>query len=111
MNILISILINALAVFITAYILPGVTVDSFWTAIIVAVVLGVVNTIVKPILTILTFPITIMTLGLFMFVLNALMILLVDAIIDGFTVDNFIWALLFSLILSVVSSLLRTLKL
>lgn len=109
MGILISILINGLAVFFTAYILPGVNVDSFVTAIIVAVVLGIVNFVIKPVLHLLTLPITILTLGLFTFVINALMILLVDYLVDGFHVDNFWAALLFSLVLSVVSSLLRSL--
>ncbi len=109
MGILISILINGLAVFFTSYILPGVKVDSFITAIIVAVVLGIVNFVVKPILHLLTLPITILTLGLFTFVINALMILLVDYLVTGFHVDNFWAALLFSLVLSLVSSLLRSL--
>ena len=109
MGLLINILINGLAVFITAYLLPGVKVDGFITAIIVAIVLGIVNFVVKPILHLLTLPITILTLGLFTFVINALMILLVDALVDGFHVDNFWAALLFSLVLSLVSSLLHSL--
>jgi putative membrane protein len=109
MGLLISILINGAAVFITAYFLPGVKVDSFVSAIIVAIVLGVVNFIVKPILHLLTLPITILTLGLFSFVINALMILLVDFLVSGFHVDNFWAALLFSLVLSLVSSLLHSL--
>ena len=109
MGIIISILVNGLAVFITANFLPGVTVDNFVTAIIVAVVLGIVNFVVKPILHLLTLPITILTLGLFTFVINALMILLVDALVAGFQVDGFWAALLFSLILSLVSSLLNSL--
>lgn len=109
MGLLISILINGLAVFITANFLPGVKVDSFITAIIVAIVLGIVNFIVKPILHLLTLPITILTLGLFTFVINALMILLVDRLVPGFDVDNFWAALLFSLVLSLVSSLLHSL--
>ena len=107
MALLINILISALAVFASAYILPGVHVDTFLTAIIVAVILGVVNMILKPILVILTLPITIVTLGLFYFVINALMILLVANLVPGFTVDGFWWALIYSLVLSIVSSVLN----
>lgn len=108
MSLLINILMNGLAVFLTAYLLPGVKVDGIFTAIIVAIVLGIVNFIVKPILHLLTLPITILTLGLFSFVINALMILLVDYLVPGFHVDNFWAALLFSLVLSLVSSLLHS---
>lgn len=107
MNLIISAIINGFAVFITAYFLPGVKVDGFITAIIVAIVLGIVNFVVKPVLHLLTLPITILTLGLFSFVINALMILLVSALVSGFHVDNFWAALLFSLVLSLVSSLLH----
>lgn len=107
MGLLIQILVSALAVFASAYILPGVHVDTFLTAIIVAIILGVVNMILKPILVVLTLPITIITLGLFYFVINALMILLVANLVPGFTVDGFWWALLYSLVLSVVSSILN----
>lgn len=98
-------LLNGLAVVLTAYILPGVRVEDYWTALIVALVLSIVNLIVKPILVIFTIPITIVTLGLFLLVINALMILLVDYFVDGFAVDGFWWALAFSLILSVFNSL------
>jgi putative membrane protein len=110
MDLLVNILISGIAVFITSYLLPGVTVESFGISLLVGILLGVVNAFVKPILTFLTFPITILTMGLFMFVINALMILLVDALVAGFSVDNFWWALLFSLIVSLVSSVLRSLK-
>jgi putative membrane protein len=109
MGLLINILINGLAVFLTALFLPHVKVDGIVTAIIVAIVLGIVNFVVKPILHLLTLPITILTLGLFSFVINALMILLVDYLVPGFHVDNFWAALLFSLVLSLVSSLLHSL--
>lgn len=110
MEILINILISGIAVFVTSYLLPGVTVENFGTALLVGIILGVVNAVVKPILLFLTFPITLITLGLFTFVVNALMILLVDALVSGFSVSNFWWALLFSLIVSVVGSVLRSLK-
>jgi putative membrane protein len=106
MNFLIRILISALVAFGLSYILSGVHMDTFVTALIVAVVLAVLNALVKPILVILTLPITIITLGLFLFVINALIILLCDKLIDGFSVDGFWWALLFSILLSIVSSIL-----
>ena len=109
MQILIKVLVNGLAVFATAYILPGVHVQSFLTAIIVGIVLGILNTLLKPILVILTLPITVVTLGLFYFVLNALLILLVSEVVPGFTVVNFWWALLFSLVISIVSWFLSSL--
>jgi len=110
MGILMNLLINGVAVYIAAYVLPGVTVDSFVTALIVSVVLGLVNTFIKPILFILTLPATILTLGLFTLVLNALMIFLVATFVPGFHVNGFWSALFFSLVLSLVSSVLRGLS-
>ena len=105
----VNLIVSTLAVLISAYILPGVKVDGFLTAIVVAVVLGIVNTFIKPILLLLTFPLTILSLGLFYFVINALMVLLVSAIVPGFKVSGFFWALIFSLVLSIVSSFLNSL--
>lgn len=96
---------NAIAVILTAYVLPGVDIEDFLTAIIVAVVLALLNNFLKPILIILTIPVTILTLGLFLLVINAVIILLADDLIGGFTVDNFWWALLFSIILSILNSI------
>ncbi len=107
MRLLISWLISAIAVFITSYILPGVQIDSFGTAFVVALVLGIINAIVKPILFVLTLPITILTLGLFALVLNVLMILLTDNLVSGFSVDGILWAVLFGLVLSIVNSILN----
>ncbi|MFZ2205913.1 MAG: phage holin family protein [Microgenomates group bacterium] len=109
MGIIINLLINGLAVYISARVIPGVSIDSFVTAIIVSVVLGVVNTFLKPILFILTLPATILTLGLFTFVINALMVYLVATFVTGFHVNGFWTALIFSLVLSLVSSVLRAL--
>lgn len=105
MSWIIRFLLNGLAVVLTAYLLPGVDVDGYGSALIVALVLSIANVIVKPILIILTIPITIVTLGLFLLVINALIIMLADYLVDGFTVTNFWWALLFSIILSVFNSL------
>jgi putative membrane protein len=106
MNFLIRILITALVAFGLSYFLDGVHIDAFTTSLILALVLAVLNALVKPILVILTLPITIVTLGLFLLVINALIIMLGDRFIDGFKVDGFWWALLFSILLSVVSSIL-----
>jgi putative membrane protein len=105
MNWIIRFLLNGLAVFLTAYLLPGVDVEDYWTALVVALVLSLVNIFVKPLLIVFTIPITFITLGLFLLVINALMILLTDYFVDGFTVNGFWWALLFSFILSLFNSL------
>ncbi len=106
MKFIIKILISALAVWLAAWLLPGINVESYWTAIIVALVLAALNVLLKPFLVILTIPITIFTFGLFLFVINALIILLAGEFVEGFHVDGFWWALLFSIILTVISSLL-----
>ena len=108
MNLLIRLLLNALAVFVLANILNGITVDGYVGALIVAIVLSVLNLLVKPILVILTLPATILTLGLFLLVINALIILLADKLIDGFAVSSFWTALLFSVLLSILQSLLQS---
>jgi putative membrane protein len=99
--------LRAVAVLITAYLLPGIVVESFFVALVVAVVLGFLNMVVKPILVILTLPINILTLGLFTLVINAGLILLTSALVEGFLVSSFWWALLFSLILSLVNGILN----
>lgn len=110
MQAIINLVLSALAVLIAAYILPGVHVNNFWTAIVVAVVLGILNAIIKPILLVLTLPITILTLGLFTFVVNGIVILLVSAVVPGFRVDGFLWAILFSLVLSLVNGIISAIK-
>ena len=105
MNIIIRFLLSGVAVMLTAYLLPGAHVEDYWAALLVAVLISVSNVIVKPVLVIFTIPITILTLGLFLLVINAVIILMVDYFVDGFYVDGFWWALAFSLILSVFNSL------
>ncbi len=100
---LINWLVSAMVIFSVAYVLPGVHIQDFTAALVVALVLGVINALVKPVLSILTLPITIMTLGLFSLVLNALLILLVGSIVPGFKIDGFMWALLFGILLSIVN--------
>jgi putative membrane protein len=106
MNIILRIIISAVVAFALSYILSGVHIQSFVTALILAIVLGLLNIFVKPLLIILTLPITIFTFGLFLFVINALIILLAAKFVNGFRVDGFWWALLFSLLLSILTSFL-----
>lgn len=107
MAILVNWLISALAIIVAAYLLPGVTVDSLMIALVLAVVLGLINALIRPILLLITLPINILTLGLFTFVVNALVIMLADSLTPGFAVSNFWWALIFSLILSLINSVLK----
>jgi putative membrane protein len=104
MNFLIRLLISGIIVYVLSKILSGVHLSNIGTALIFALVLAFLNAIVKPILIFLTFPITIVTLGLFLFVINAGIILLAAKLMDGIKVDGFWWALLFSIILSIFSS-------
>ncbi len=108
MTFLIKILLNAVAIFFLANILNGVHINHYTTAIIVAVVLSLLNMVVKPILVILTIPITIVTLGLFLLVINAIIIFFADSLISGFRVDSIWTAILFSLLLSALQSLLHS---
>lgn len=103
MSLLIAFLINVIAVFVTSYILPGIHVANTWTILWVSLALGIVNAIIRPIIFILTLPINILTLGLFSFVIMGLMVYLVSALVPGFTVDNFWWAILFALIVSLIN--------
>jgi putative membrane protein len=107
MKIIINWFVSALVIIIGAYVLPGVHVASFTAALLTAVVLGIINALIKPVLILLTLPITIITLGLFTFVMNALMILLASSIVPGFQVDGFWWAFIFSIVISFIYSFLR----
>ncbi|RRQ45937.1 phage holin family protein [Chryseobacterium sp. SC28] len=104
MNFIIRLLITAISAFLLSKILSGVHFEDFWSTIIFAFVLGILNVFVRPILSILSLPITILTLGLFSLVINAVIILLADSLMDSLTVANFWWALLFSILLSLVTS-------
>ncbi len=104
MNLIVRLLINALIIMGLAWALPGIHVASYFTAIIVALILGLLNIFLKPILVILTIPVTIITLGLFLFVVNALIILAADWLVSGFQVDGFWWALIFSILMTFLNS-------
>jgi putative membrane protein len=110
MDKVISLIISSLAVFITGYILPGVHIATFFTAFVIAVVLGLVNTFIRPLIFILTLPINILTLGLFTFVIIGGLVMLVSAIVPGFYVDNFLWAIAFAIVLTIVNGFLHSLR-
>ncbi len=106
MGFIVKLLLTGVAVMLAAYILPGVSIDGFGTAIILALVLAVLNAVVRPILVFLTIPVSVVTLGLFLLVINAVIILLADSLVAGFDTSGFFAALLFSLVLSVLNSIL-----
>ncbi|MGE8547393.1 phage holin family protein [Alcaligenes sp. WGS1538] len=106
MTLLLVWILNAVALLVVAYILPGITVASFGSALIAALVLGLLNTLVKPVLVLLTLPITIVTLGLFLLVLNALVFWFAGSILKGFQVNGFWWAVIGAIVYSLVSGLL-----
>lgn len=107
MSILFNWLLSGLVILSAAYLLPGVHVQTFITALVVALVLGVINAVLKPILLVLTLPLNILTFGLFTFVINAVLIMIISKVVLGFAVDNFWWALLLGLFLSVINTFLH----
>ncbi|WP_322996431.1 phage holin family protein [Castellaniella sp.] len=104
-------ILNAVALLVVAYLLPGITVASFGSALIAALVLGLLNTVVKPLLILLTLPLTVVTLGLFLLVLNALVFWWAGSILKGFQVEGFWWAVIGAIIYSLVSGALASLLL
>ncbi|OGE42823.1 hypothetical protein A3B45_01115 [Candidatus Daviesbacteria bacterium RIFCSPLOWO2_01_FULL_39_12] len=108
MRLLIALVINALAFLLTAYIVPGFKVDNFTSAILSAIVLGVVNTFIKPVLSFVTAPLTIITLGLFAFVVNAVVLFIVAWVVPGFDVDGWLPAILGGIVLAVVSTVISS---
>lgn len=104
-----KIILSAISVFVAAQILPGVHLDGFGTALVVAVVLAIVNTFIRPLVIILTLPINILTLGLFTFVIIGMLVWAVTLIVPGFHIDGFWWAVAFALVLAIVNGFLNTL--
>lgn len=100
-NFIVQLIISAALLMLVAYCVPGVHVSSFFSALFAALLFGIVNGIFRPILVLLTLPVTILTLGLFLFVINALMMLLVAWLVPGFQIDNFVAALLGSILLTI----------
>ncbi len=105
-QILITWLLSAMAIMVSSYLLPGVKLEGFLPALVVAVVLGIINAVIKPILILLTLPINILTLGLFTLVINAVLILLASSLVSGFKVDGFWWAMAFSIVLFIINTAL-----
>lgn len=101
-------LLNSISVYATATLLEGVEIKNFWSAVFAAALLAIVNVFIKPILIFLSLPITILTFGLFVWVINAFLIMLVDKMVTGFKVRSFSWALIFGLVMSVISWFLFT---
>jgi putative membrane protein len=111
MSLILSLFIRTLAIIAAAYIVPGVTVSSFWIGLVAAIVLGIVNLLIRPLVLLLTLPINILTLGLFAFIVNALMVFLVSAIVPGFRVRGFGSAILFAIVLWLINWFLSVLAL
>lgn len=106
MRLILRLLVTAAVAFLLAQVLPGVHVDSYETAIWFAIVLGLLNVFLKPFIIILTLPLTIITFGLFLFVINTITVLMASDWVKGFKIDSFSWGLLFSLLLTLITSLL-----
>jgi putative membrane protein len=106
MGFIVRLLITGVAAMLAAYVLPGVSIDGFITAVILALVLAVLNAVVRPVLVFLTIPVSVLTLGLFLLVINAVIILLADWLVAGFDTSGFFAALLFSLVLSILNAIL-----
>ncbi len=98
-------LINSIVIFFGAYFFDGVKVKSFFSAIGVAIILGLINMFIKPLIILLTLPLTILTLGLFILVINGLILLFIDKLLDGFSVNGFWWALFFSVYISIANAI------
>lgn len=109
LQIILTLIISTIAVFVTGKILPGIHVADFSTALVAAVVLAVVNTLIRPLIFILTLPINILTLGLFTFVIMGGLVLLVSAVVPGFQVDGFWWAVAFALVFAIINGFLNAL--
>lgn len=110
MNLIVKILISSFSVMVSAWLLPGVHVDDFLTGIAVALMLAFLNVFLKPILIILTLPATILSFGLFLLVINAIIIYIAHAFIGGFHVDGVFWAILFSIVMSIVTSVFEAIN-
>jgi putative membrane protein len=103
MKLIANLLVNGFAVFLADYFLEGIYIKDFKTAIIVALVLGILNTFLKPILELLAFPLNLLTLGLFRLLINGFIVFLASWLVSGFFVSNFFWAVIFSIVLSIIN--------
>jgi putative membrane protein len=107
MGFVIKLLLTGIFAFFIAQVIPGIELNSFADGVLLAIVLAVLNAVVRPILVLLTIPITFLTLGLFLLVINVIIIYLADAVLGGFEVNGVIWALVFSLVLSLIASIIN----
>jgi putative membrane protein len=105
-SLIVRLMVNTLSVFATAWLLPGIHIEDFMSALVVAIVLAILNVTLKPFLIVITLPFTIVTLGLFLLVINAAVIMLAQNWVDGFSVSSWWWALLFSFVMSFINSIL-----
>lgn len=110
MSLAINWVISGIAIVITAYLLPGIHLSGFKAALLTALALGLINAFIKPVLSLLTLPLTVMTLGLFSLVLNALLIMLTAKLVPGFQVQGFFWAVAFSVVLTITNWILSIFK-
>lgn len=110
MNLLVQLIITTLAVLVTSYLLPGVQVEDPYTAVVVALVLSLLNVFLKPLLILLALPAVVFSFGLFLIVINTFIILLADHLINGFEVQSFGWAFLFSVVMWLVTSIFNSVK-
>ena len=106
MKFLSRILLSAVGVMLSAYLLEGVYVKGFWTAVLFSFLLSILNYTIKPLLIILTVPLTVLTLGLFLLVINTLIIWITSGLVGGLVIEGFLWAFLFSLLLSLINTIL-----
>ena len=101
-----TLLINSIVIFVGSYLVKGVNLKNYWTALGVSIVLAILNLLIRPFIILLTLPLNILTLGLFTLVINAWILMLADKLIDGFSLDGFGWAVLFGLVISVLNTLM-----
>lgn len=109
MKILARLFVSAISIFVTTHLLKGIYISDFTASLLAALILAIINITLKPLLILLTLPINILTLGLFTIIINASLVLLTAAIVPGFSIDNFGWAILFSIILAIVNYILNKL--
>ena len=105
-SLLTKLLVNTLSIFIAGYLLNGVYVDSLSTALVIAIILAVLNVTVKPFLVLITFPLTLLSFGLFLIVINVIVFRIASGLVNGFYIDGFLWALIYSVLVSVVNGVL-----
>jgi len=101
-----KLLVNTLSIFTASYLLNGVHVDSLSTALIIAIILAILNVTIKPILILITFPVTLLSFGLFLIVINVIVFRIASSLVSGFYIDGFLWALSYSILVSIVNGVL-----